>query len=61
MTNKNEVCFRYKNEDGTMMYCRIYGEKLWDDGQIDDECVYVDIDNYDSIENFINALKQLKR
>lgn len=61
MANESKVYFRYKNEDGTIMSCHICGKKLWDDCCVDNECVCIDISDYDSLENLINTLKQLKR
>ena len=56
MKDKDTVCFRYKKEDGAIMYCCVLENKLY--GDFDDGFMYLDLDN-NSIENLINALRKM--
>ena len=63
MVNKDEVCFRYKKADGTMVYCHIPENRLWEEDAniskiINKYCVCIDIDD-DTIKKLIDILQSM--
>ncbi len=58
MVNKDAVCFRYKQIEGTIVYCCVQENKLWEDEHMDDFCVYLDMDET-SINKLIEALQSM--
>ena len=57
MINKDAVCFRYKQIDGTIVYCCIQENKIWEE-RVDDSCVYLDMDDA-FIKNLIDTLQSM--
>lgn len=57
MTNKDAVCFRYKQIDGTIVYCCIQENKIWEE-RVDDSAVYLDMDET-AIHKLIDALQSM--
>ena len=57
MTNKDAVCFRYKQIDGTIVYCCIQENKIWEE-RVDDSAVYLDMDET-AIHKLIDVLQSM--
>lgn len=58
MANKDEVCFRYKKADGTMVYCHIPENKLWEEDAHLKYCMCIDVDDT-TIKKLIDILQSM--